>query len=559
MLWAIMAAVGTVRILGLSRGLPDIIASPGGDEKYFVETALLVAAHRSYSQAFHSLPNFFMPSPYSFLLLIAYGFYFVAGLVAGKFHGVDDLIFQFLTDRTMFYLLGRWISVLASVAALYLIYRIACFFMSYRFCLLAVFLYACFPLEYFRSRWALPESVTELACLIALFYWLKTAREDSLQAFRWGVFWSAVAVSFRINVAPVLFPGFCLAGRLSRRNGQSLAPWLWFAVVPPVYLLLNPYFITDFREAVHQCLALFGLLKNEYATTGRGALFIWPLAELAKTAGLGLLMILGLGRMIWKALRPGPERVAYGLLALFTVPLYLWVGSSPRISLHYMLSVYPLACISGVSFGERWARLRPRLAPWIYGLAALSVIAPLSSIASEVNARTGKSFTQMAAKEWIEQNIPAKTRIAMDALIYGPPLYNWSVFDSSKIKSLSRSLRSRLRRHYEAQKAFEIVSALEPSFMTTDRARRLGVSYLIVSSGAYDRYIEGALDLGNPLYPEFTKKQAFYRSLFAGASPQQGWRLIEEFRPGESLAGPTIRIYRLEEGGSPESRIRQAF
>ncbi len=102
MLWAIMAAVGTVRILGLSRGLPDIIASPGGDEKYFVETALLVAAHRSYSQAFHSLPNFFMPSPYSFLLLIAYGFYFVAGLVAGKFHGVDDLSFQFLADRTMF-------------------------------------------------------------------------------------------------------------------------------------------------------------------------------------------------------------------------------------------------------------------------------------------------------------------------------------------------------------------------------------------------------------------------------------------------------------------------
>lgn len=65
------------------------------------------------------------PSVYSFCLAIAFGCYFVYGLLIGQFHSIQDFIIHFSTHREDFIVISRMVSAFFAVASVPFTYKIA--------------------------------------------------------------------------------------------------------------------------------------------------------------------------------------------------------------------------------------------------------------------------------------------------------------------------------------------------------------------------------------------------------------------------------------------------
>src|SRR3989338_5696232 len=87
-----------LRLVGVQFGLPDI---------YHADEPIIVNHAVQYGSWDFNPHFFWIPPLTSYLLFIAYGFYFLFGVVVGWFSSLEDFKVLFLADPTSFYLIAR--------------------------------------------------------------------------------------------------------------------------------------------------------------------------------------------------------------------------------------------------------------------------------------------------------------------------------------------------------------------------------------------------------------------------------------------------------------------
>ncbi|MCM8774819.1 MAG: glycosyltransferase family 39 protein [Candidatus Omnitrophica bacterium] len=464
-----------LRIFGVQFGLPYIYHA---DEPVVVNHALAYGTGDLH-------PHFFkIPPLVSYLLFLAYGIFFLTGRVFGIFQRISDFEYFFYADPSAFYLIARFLfGVAAGTASVAVLYHLIRKHFDPDRALLSAFFMAIAFLHVKDSHYAYVDIPLVFVLILAFFPILKMiGGDDRVRSHLLTGILTGLAIGTKYNGMVVVVPYF-YASVMARERGRILKGWMAFlGGFVPVLVATNPYAFLDFAFFLKE------LTIQSKAQCGVG--WIQHLRySLAGGLGLPLLAcaLVGLGRQFFA---PHPKA---GCLAVFIVFYYmilsLWGQPYDRYALPLIPFLLFMAAdlIVGLSQPLRGLRI-PFLVLSAAVVSAPSIISCLlfGKIMLEKDVRT-------VAKDWVVQNIPSGTRLALDWDFYVPRLkFSRAQLEEKQqeVLSLQNFSRAQLRRldyllnhDQSAEPAYELYFLLDdpiasPRFLFAKPGVPYDVSFL---------------------------------------------------------------------------------
>ncbi len=542
--WALALAGGAaalLRLLGASYGLPHTF---NADEPHLVNLAVSFGGG--------SLKPYLLkyPTLWPYLLAAAYGAYFLVWSGFGLLHSVTEFAGLFAWRPTGFYLIGRVLSALFSLAGVVvvgLMERSAPDGKGARPRPWGALALAFSPVLVELSHSAKPDNLMFFLAASGWFAALKVYRGGA-RAWYWasGAFFG-LALSSQYTALPalVVLPLAHLLGR-SKSKTSFLAEGL--AAAAACFLLGSPYVLLDFPAFRASVADMSSTSLFVSGTQGRVAASV--LRNICNFAGSGSLA--GFAAVVGAlALLRRDARMA----ALLLLPVAVYaalLGSSPDGGwMRYLLGCFPaLALLAGEGLRAMTSSKRPVLS------AALAAAALLPGVAESTRYVRGVLLpdTRTLSGAWIRANVPPGSTLLLDMSHAGPLV----TMTRDQIEELRRkteetgSPRARLYRamaethpgggyrvyriqrsakdlwsgaeHVAKSQADSPTLDLRPGL---DPARAVRVDYVVTSSF-------GATPARSP------ELASFFEEL------NREGELLREFLPEPDRAvGPALRVYRM--------------
>ena len=415
----ILLAAFALRIWGIDFGLPNTVVRPD-------ETTLV---HRALAMGSGDLnPHFFRyPSLHFYVLALVYGLYYLAGNVTGRFDGIADFQYEYFTDPSTIFIIGRLLTAAMGTATVALVYTMATRWRGRTAGVLsAAFLSVAFLHVRDSHFLTLDVPATFYLLVACAFAWRQFDRPTNKAALLCGLF-VGLAVSTKYNTA-LLAPTVLLAVWLAAPGGTaSRERWTPVAMTALAalggFIAGSPYVLLDFSTFISDVTAeggQFSLGRNvdlglgwtyhlhTSLPTGLG----WPLLA-ASAAGLVLM-----------ALRRSHRDVALlsGLLSY-----YLVAGSGRSVYLRYLIPMVPLLCLAaGVCLAVVTARIKGASRPFVLLGVGLLIAAPTALSSLHHNRLLAAPDTRQLAAHWITQHVPPGSTLGLAGSRFGHPRLNRS-------------------------------------------------------------------------------------------------------------------------------------
>jgi hypothetical protein len=525
---------GVLRVWGIGFGLPYIYHY---DEHFYINTALKLGAG-----ILNNPP--FAPTGLADILFGVYGGYFIVGKALGLFHSGQEFELAFRTDPTIFYLLGRLTSALLGAATILGLYLLGKSARKPTIGLIAAGLLSISFLHVRDSHYAVPDVAMTffVVCAVGLaalamrtnqrqYLYLAAVTAGLAMAMKWtalpvavAVGWASFFVKAEIHKTP-----------LSRLfNGMVVLVIVLFAAG---FAFGSPQILANPKPYIDEAFGQMG--KDE-----GGGFEVWEVDTLPgwlfylKTLAYGLgQILLGLGvigvaiQLIQVIKKRDPFSI---LILLFPLIYYLLMGSTRHYFARYAVPLVPFVAlfaadtIVAVSAWIGQKRLQPS---WVVAVA-LVVLAMTQPLIQSIqhNVLLTREDTRTLAKEWIENNVPAGAKIALDWDTHGPPL-------STPDKPMP-----------DSQRLYEVDAIGKTGLSEHSIAwyHEKGYDYLITSSFIYN-------------IPLVSEKQHTLRQTFYASLPQEV-ELVQEFRPSidkvdepsfifDEIYGPVISLWQRDRPG----------
>ncbi len=417
-LLAILGLAFILRFIGVNFGLPYLYHA---DEPVVVNHALAFG-----SGDFN--PHFFrIPPLVSYLLFIVFGMYFLAGKIMGIFHEVSDFEQLFYSDPSSFYFLARIIfGVIAGTATVYFLYRLIAKNFDLGRALVSSFLLAICFLHVSDSHYVyadIPLVLILLIGFITIFH--LTDNPDKLTQHLWVGFMVGLATATKYNGITLAIPYIYFSLVLSNRR-KILIFWCFAGAASFLtYVLLNPFSLMDFEFFLNE------LKAESYAHQG-GTDWLhhlkyslanglgWPML-LASIAGILIFFLHGARRFT-----QDPKIIKAGAFIIFIASYYLILVFAAQEYARYVLPLVPFIIYFAADFilwlpsviKGNHAIIKSALTFCIIAIVTIPTLAHSMAYDKVMTAKD----TRTLAKEWIEQNIPSGSRIALDIDFYMPRL-----------------------------------------------------------------------------------------------------------------------------------------
>ncbi|OGR88217.1 MAG: hypothetical protein A3A86_04285 [Elusimicrobia bacterium RIFCSPLOWO2_01_FULL_60_11] len=413
-LLGILAFGAFVRFWGIGWGLPY--------EYQAEEYKIIKYAFRMGSGDLN--PHFFeYPSLYLYFMLFLFGQYYLVGRLFGLFATTHEFALSFVKDPTPFYLMGRVSEAVFGVVILYIVYRIGKRLFSENAGLCSALIVAALPNFVYLGH--IVKGYMGMILLLLLVFWniIKAAEEEDKKAYLWAGALLGLAVSTKYTAAP-----FGIVIPLAYFFFSKKIPFSTFVLslllIPALFIMTTPYAVItpselwrDLGGNIHvyskfsgqetSLLSRFGLIFER--------LFLY-MGDVHAPALLGGFCTAG---FLYSMFRWEKKH----LLALVPIAAYLlMVGNYNHPAAGYLIQVIPIFVIWGVhGIFTFCSRQRNALK-----LAVLLVF----GFAIGWNCWEGVSYaysftvkdTRTEAKEWIDANIPAGSKILIDSKVDMPPL-----------------------------------------------------------------------------------------------------------------------------------------
>lgn len=388
-----------IRIVGIHFGLPDLYHA---DEPIVVNHALAYGTG-------DLNPHFFkIPPLVSYLLFVVYGLYFLAGALAGSFKTADDFLNLFLRDPSYFYLLARIIfGALIGTATVYLLYQLGRKFFSREHGLFsALFLAVCF-LHVRDSHYVYVDIPLLFLLVLAFFPILRILGRCSQKDYLlFGIIFG-IAVTTKYNGVFLICP--FLVAHLIRRRPINFTFTSFFVSVF-IFFILNPFSVMNLKFFMKE------LLTQSQSEGFSGFLhhFNYSLNE-----GMGApLFYLSLVGILFGFFSRDPRRLVFlSFVGVYFIVLAFLSQPYDR----YALPLIPLLCFFAsdafIKIGEKVKVIQK----WLLIFAIMFTIPSIAKIFASDYLFLQKDI-RTQAREWIEQRIPANSKIALDIQFYAPRL-----------------------------------------------------------------------------------------------------------------------------------------
>jgi 4-amino-4-deoxy-L-arabinose transferase-like glycosyltransferase len=555
-LCALLAGGLALRLWGIGQGYPEFYGH--------VDELGVAASIWNFFRAGTLLPTeFTYPAFYSYLTAAGIGLSGLVGLVPDRGGLMDSLMLESFLNPAWAALVGRALSALLSGLSIYLTYWLGREAFGPQVGWVAALFLALARLQVDHAHQALPDSAMACLALCCFCCSWKVYRRGAWGDYLGAGIFAGLVVATKYNGA---FTALAVgAAHLQRGEKEWLKSGKWWAAAgcgvgalflgsPYLFLTPQPYL----QLAGYQVSSLGFALKE---TTP----WWWVVRGLVQVEfAVGALMVAG------AVLACIERRPLDWLLLAAWVPSFLYIGSWTRESLHYLLHFYPLLAIGAARVVARLAAPLPA-AGWRYVLAGCLALPNLWNAAARVR-ELAWTDTRLQAAAWIEQQVPAGTRLAMTWLPYCP-----RVDLESNRQSLREYCRGRpgllepLEKSWQTRPAYQLVNLevwlKEPvvpeayagevdladpetrrvfsrGWRSPRQLRELGVEYIVLPEAIYGRYLEGeAPSQRSAAQFHLLKNRAYFSQFAAGNSPELV--RVASFTPGPGVRGGPIHIYRL--------------
>ena len=427
-LLAILAVATCVRLWGIDWGLPHPYHPDEG------------------SVLFHSLgfgtgdlnPHWFRwPSLSMYEMFGVYGVYFVIGKLSGLFAAPADLVRQYLTDLTPFWLLGRLASAAAGVATVWVSFLIGRRAYGRFAGLVSAAVMAVVYLHVRDSHYATPDVLTTFLASVSLLLSVSACRSGRARTLILSGLFAGLAASAKypgalagVGTAAAFF--FLLS---KRRVAPTVLVGVLFAGVVG-FVVGTPFSVLSFPEFKRDIVMQFTMVSTSDAPVfaqsfGQGVTEIFS-GTLARGIGYPVLALALVGCL-------APSRLWGGLGTEVRGPVGPTAAGGKAVLISYVAAVLVVMSLLTIKRSTYLTPALPAIAvlaaagletvfvSWkkpgrlvAASLAALVVVLLTAMPSLEFNRALGTQDTRTRAKLWVEGTISPGAKIAIET--YGPVL-----------------------------------------------------------------------------------------------------------------------------------------
>jgi hypothetical protein len=428
-LFSVLTVALMLRLLGINHGLPfNNRIFYETEETYTIQTAMALGSGDLNPHTFNK------PSLLYYFIFICYGIFFVTGKALGWFANPIEFATYYFNNTAVFYLIARMAVVLFGVASVYILYLLGKKIYGFKAGIISAFFLATCGMHITYSRYAQADIPQVFFVLLCIYFAVKINREEKILNYIYAGLFAGMAASTKYYGGFVLLAPFTIHF-LNKRFIDRRFLLLIISCIAG-FILFTPFAILDYKTFLRH-LSLTKFWAQDMSLVS-GPLPVWSiqyLKDLFKMSNLGIpLMVLSLIGTVYAILKHSKDNIAI-LFFIFFVYIYFSVSRITWSSIHYLLPIVPLLILlGGALLVAMISRIPQHRSIFIIVASSLFLVHPLIYNIKNGLLLSCKSTTNLA-KEWIEENIPAKSKILMD-IFYVPQL------------TLTESSLQRLRKYW---------------------------------------------------------------------------------------------------------------
>lgn len=555
-LWLVLGLGFLMRVWGIGFGLPYLYQADEGNMLY---TTFYAAANWLRPESFiHSVLI-------SYFLLPIYGFYYLVGTILGIFSSPLELYISFLEDPTLMIILGRIALVVVSMATVLITFIIGKRFFNEKVGILGAF-FLSFTFLFVKESHYIKDEVLA-AFFVALFFYftLLVLTKARSRDYLWSGIFFGLSVSAKYIYAPI-FLTLIIASYFGGKRFKLVLISVGAALFS--FFISNPYTLLDFPNFLEQIKGLWfeHRMIGPALIEGRSVWLSFLVEHLPQGMGWPSFFITTVG-FIWVFLDTRKKKGI--LLGLTTVLLFFGViiggGNFPR----WVVPLFPLMSLMGGIALERIFKGKKAAIT----LLAFLIVLPSFVRIVKFNKLITWPDTRSLAKHWVEDHIPAGTKIAIEGTTrddivshLGPPLIleqrRWFEILESIEREQSRQKVMAQIKVFEDQVSYDLIGVPRlDRYYDVNKDRHVeignvdfysekGVEYLIRTSWANREGVGVSEEFEKSILRDYLLLKEFHPTVLMKHEPH-GWRMDYQALDsvpffGGGVGGPVISIYRFK-------------
>jgi hypothetical protein len=546
-----------IRFWGITYGLPAVYNST---EYFSAQHALSFGARKALEPLF-----FIYPTLYTYFIAALFAGYFLIGFAIGWFSGTEDFAFQFLTNPSNFYMIGRLANGLMIIVAAMILYKTVRFFVTTGISLIISLIFLTSINLHEFTFWMVPDAALILGSVIVIYFLVKLREQDlTNRNLFFASFICGLTISVKYN-AGFLALSWLLAiwlfgsWDLRKRFQRSL---MGVGGIVFGFFMGTPYWLISFTKFWNGFKMISSQARYSYNFES-GLPYIWEILKFLETEWLLGGLIAGL--MILAILRINKNVIPFlGLI----FPTFLYVGSWQKKGLDYLLIILPVLLVYlAIEIKQfAWLKKNEKIVVSV-GLIILLMNVPRVLYRDYLRS---KPDTRQQASQWIKENLPPGSPICYDHYHYDLHLIDINRFTQygQGSRYLSNGIKKKLENYENLATNYQFVSSqikidrpvlaenllnivqsdsflweayTNPHKALTEIVKE-GAELLILNSETYQKYLHNRIpSQDNPMRTDFLQRRVFYELVSVSLSEKV------VFRPDWNTSGPIIKIYDLRE------------
>lgn len=569
----IMFLALAVRIYPLRAGLPYTYWH---DENNYIEDALRMGGGnlKPYSYAHGGL--------YQLILCIIYGAYFVLLKISGSVTSPTAFIVSYFRDPSVFFMIGRMVSILCGTALVYLSYAVAARIFSMRAALASAIFTAFSLLMFQMSIFALADMLA-VALLAAAFLCVvlsvKNTGERGLYYTACILAGLAAAAKYHcvFGAAFLYVAAYIKYRESSPRSIASLGGMLSIGsiLIAAGFFIGIPSALFN-MGSVYQDVARLG--DSHIATNPHAYKWLYYFTNHMKNGWgipLEMLSLCGIGYALYKRTRWDM------LLMAFPIAQYMLFMNTTGFAYHIIPSTFFIFILAGRLIDDLLDKTPFKGAIFPAALAASLIVYPSFIDSVKLIKVVRSPDTRTIAKSWIESNVKAGSSILEEGCLFGtaigaPQLVTGAMsvkrdLDEAIAMGGSGSLQKIKMSHYDGlYTGTPLYDITKVDKLKEEDMRAADYSHVIVTA-SNDMFIsdelryfvaEGYREKRNAVKNGLAKKYMLEKSfvptvefdIFFPHLTDQDYRALRTLsivRSKDIIRGPQIDIYRRKKAGAP--------
>lgn len=502
---------------------------------------------------------------YQNILAIEYGIYFIIGYIFRIFDSPMDFAAKIVRDMEPLFLIGRYTTATMGTLSIGLLYVIGSKIYNDRVALIAATFFAVNSIHVWTSHLVGTDVPLTFFFLLSFYFIIRFFYNGKIFDYIMSAFLGAVAINIKLTGIGIGII-FILSHIIKCKNeGRRIIHYIYskeilysFLAFISGLIISNPALVLGLKKFI---LFYFNIYTNVYDEVpyaiGGNAYYTYLLLLYKEFwIPLSLLVIVSLIYALYK--REGWDYI----LVSFIIGLFLVLANTDfLVQNRYLMTMFPaLFLLSGRfldSFMNMFFISAKKKAVILAAICCLLLVFPLINSIKYVRTLT-EDNTSIASKKWIEENIPANSKILMDAgrtIITSGPRLNQSREKLEEKLNIIRNLKE--GKTYDSPMVgivdsyasiyFELLlknmqeitydittTELGRDVESIDYYKKNGFDYIITSSDVTWRLNQ------KEWVEKYSKSAEFYDSI------DKEFELIKTFSPSATRSSSTIKIYKIK-------------